>query len=73
MSRSLSKAARSQAECSPAELDGSHHHVGEPRMDGDVSQSAAVWRQGPLSVERAELPKQVARLGQRTGRRRIEP
>ncbi len=48
-------------------------HVREPRMRGQRLHRAAVRRDAAACVERAEANEQIARAGQRRGRRRVEP
>src|SRR3712207_7336855 len=55
-----------------SERDRCHHHVGQPRMHGEMGQPAAMVGQYPPLVERPKLTQEGSRLGKRASRRRIE-
>ena len=56
-----------------AEIARREQHLREPRVRPEPVQRAAVRRHAAGRVERAEAAQQVARGGERRGRRRVEP
>ena len=58
-------------DCEPA-LSSLNQHMGEARVERDARDGAAVSRELPIAIERAEPRQPLTRLGQRGGGRRIE-